>query len=81
MRRTKREVGLNGSRAAGATHQSRAGDRPPADDPVTSERLYSAEELEWLRAADVYRMRYAKRFLNACDYFHVCKSIGYTKGP
>ena len=51
----------------------------PAD-PVTTERIYSDAEGEFLRAVEAYRCRHERRYLNACDYLHVLKSLGYSKG-
>lgn len=69
----------SGSRKAAATKQRRSLDPPPFVDPLTAERLYTDEEREFLSAVDAYRKRYGHRFLNACDYLEIVKSLGYRK--
>lgn len=58
--------------------ETRKLDRPNLD-PVTSERIYSGEETAFLRACDSYRGTYQMRFMNACDYLTILKTMGYVK--
>ena len=67
---------------ASARAQARAklrGERPA--DPVTGDRHYSDAEGEFLRAVEAFRVRHERRYLHACDYLHILKSLGYAKGP
>ena len=63
--------------SASAARKRALGPRPA--DPVTAERAYSDDELEWLRALEAFRVKRGVRFMNGCDYLHVAKSIGYAK--
>src|SRR5262245_17083426 len=47
-------------------------------DPATSERLYSAEELELLKAVDA-KSRKLRRPLRTREIFEVVKSLGYRR--
>ena len=51
----------------------------PLEDPVTSERYYDDEESLYLAECERYREKYRRRFLNACDYLHIVKAMGYSK--
>lgn len=51
----------------------------PVVNPLVGDREYSAEEVEFLRACDEYRRRFRLRFLTACEFLAVAKSLGYTK--
>jgi hypothetical protein len=53
----------------------------PVEDPSTANRQYTAEEFDFLRRCDAYRERYDRRFLNACDYLHIIKAMGYLPPP
>lgn len=41
--------------------------------------VYTAEELEWLRAVDAYRRNRRRNFPTACEYLALLKSLGYAK--
>lgn len=48
--------------------------------PLTAEREYSGDEMEFLRAVESYRKRTGKRFLTACEYLAVAREeLGYAK--
>jgi hypothetical protein len=40
---------------------------------------YTDEEAEFLRAAERYRVRTHKRFLNAVDYFRIARELGWKR--
>lgn len=54
--------------------------RRPVENATTGrDEGYSEEETDFLLACEAYRTRYAKRFLAACDYLFVLKSMGYSR--
>lgn len=53
--------------------------RPPRKGIETSERIYTAEEREFMRACDDYRREIGRKFLAASDVLHVLLSLGYRK--
>lgn len=71
--------GPDGARRGLAHRRATAALGRPVPDAVTCERRYDDEEREFLAAAELHRERYHRRFLQACDYLHVLKSLGYSK--
>lgn len=51
----------------------------PVHDPVTSDRIYTDDEREFLAACEEYSQRYRRRFMSASEYLHVAIAIGYRK--
>ena len=65
-------------KGADATRRRAAGPPRPAD-PITSEREYADEERVFLTACEAFRQGHGRRYLNACDYLHILKSLGYSR--
>lgn len=51
-----------------------------AADPVTSNRHYQDDEMEYMRAVESFKGSSGKKFLTHCDHFAVMKSMGYRRG-
>jgi hypothetical protein len=55
---------------------------PHRGDVATSDRLYDADEAEWLRAVERHKAATGDRFPTYADLLGVLKSLGYAKpGP
>lgn len=67
-------VGFNGRRGGAVTRRPDVG-----TDPATIDPDYSAEQVEWLRACDLWRERAHRRFLRACDFLTIALELGYRK--
>ena len=65
-------------RACLAAASSKADPRPLLD-AVTSERIYSDDEAEFLRAIAAYQARHGVRYPTWSETLHVLKSLGYRK--
>jgi len=70
-------------RRATAAAAKRNTSRPcPPDgtgDPVTSERIYSDEEFEFLRAMERFQAETGTRWPTVSQYLDVLKSLGYER--
>lgn len=62
------------NRAAAATGR-------PLPSPLTTDREYSPDEMEFLRAIDAYRATHHTAFVTNCEYLLILKSLGYQKCP
>ena len=47
--------------------------------PATGERLYSAEELEYMRSVEEYKHRTGRKFPTVCEYLAIARKLGYAK--
>jgi DNA-binding response OmpR family regulator len=54
--------------------------RLPRERPAMADRLYTDDELEFIRAVDAYRRRTRTKFLTCRDVLKVVHSLGYRKG-
>jgi hypothetical protein len=68
---------LRRSRGVATSNASTALDRPLADS--VSRADYTPDELEFLRACAHFEATYKRRFLSACEYLLILKSLGYRK--
>ncbi|MDB5349469.1 MAG: hypothetical protein JWN86_716 [Planctomycetota bacterium] len=57
---------------------ARAG-KPRGLDPAVNDRIYEADELEFLRAVDAYRRATGRKFPTGSELLGVLKSLGYAK--
>lgn len=73
--------GLRPARANAAACVSRAGKPRDRVNPALTERIYSPEEWEFMKACEEYKREYGLRFLNDSDYFRVLYRLGYRKVP
>jgi hypothetical protein len=61
--------------------QGGRGDPRHRSAPSTSDRLYDADEAEWLLAVERHKAATGDRFLTYTDLLGVLKSLGYAKVP
>jgi len=51
----------------------------PVTNPCTSEKLYTENEEEFLRAVQAYKERYKVKFPSLSELFYVMRQLGYRK--
>jgi len=59
--------------------ERRKGQRRRQIDPTTCERDYSRDEIEFMRALDVYKRRNGRMFPTCSEILEVVRSLGYVK--
>jgi hypothetical protein len=70
------------SKASAAANRRRKEMAPlSALDPVTSDRLYEADETELLAAMADYQKSTGRRFPTYCEVLAVLRGLGYRKLP
>lgn len=70
-----------GGKKGGATRRRQVEHPEDAADPVTSNRYYTDDEAEFLRAMAAYQSRTGRRFPTWCEALAVLKSLGYARPP
>jgi hypothetical protein len=76
--RTERALSERGRKAALA--RQTMGARGRSDNhPATSQREYTAEELELLRAVEAFQRSTGRRFPTWTDLLGIVRSLGYTR--
>jgi hypothetical protein len=71
-------------RGAAASIRAAAGREPSAQHrghPAVSDREYTDEEREVLRAMDAHKLRTGRRFPLVTDYLEVLRALGYRRQP
>lgn len=59
--------------------ERRLGERRRQIDPTTCEREYDGDEIEFMKAMDVYKRQFCRPFPTWSEVLEVLKSLGYRK--
>jgi hypothetical protein len=53
--------------------------KSPGGDAATSDKLYSEDDAEFLKAVDAYRTTNNRRFVTPTECLSIARSMGYAK--
>ena len=76
--RRKRSVPVAIERRAGTERRER-GERRRQVDPTTCERDYTDDEIEFMKAMDLYKRSNRRPFPTWSEVLEVCRALGYRK--
>ena len=68
-----------GAAASRKARTARKADPPACKNPITSDREYSPEEVEWMEAIQAYKLKTNRKFPTWCEVLAVLKELGYEK--
>lgn len=53
--------------------------KKPVTNPCTSEKIYTDDEAEFLRAVQAYKDKYKVKFPSLSELFYIMRQLGYSK--
>jgi hypothetical protein len=78
-RRIDLEIDNNSNGSDGPTEEKRKTERRRQIDPTTCERDYTDDEVDFMKAMDIYKRRSGRQFPTWSEVLEVLRSMGYRK--
>ena len=78
-RRVNRRIDLENDTAEFAGEDKRKKERRRQIDPTTCERDYTDDEVDFMKAMDIYKRRSGRQFPTWSEVLEVLRSMGYRK--
>src|SRR5437667_2113789 len=77
--RRKRQIPVALERRSGKDRRDEKGERRRQVDPTTCERDYTDDEIEFMKAMDLYKRSNRRPFPTWSEVLEVCRALGYRK--
>lgn len=78
-RRMNRRIDLENDSCNAQGEERRTNERRRQIDPTTCERDYTEDEVEFMKAMDIYKRRSGRQFPTWSEVLEVLRSMGYRK--